>query len=422
MRCEVVAVGTELLLGQIIDTNSAVIGERLAGSGIDSFFQTKVGDNLERATAAVRQALGRSDAVIVCGGLGPTHDDLTRTVLARVMGVELVRDPDLVEVIRAMFATRNRRMPATNLAQADVPVGATPIGQTKGTAPGLICPVRCEGPDGETIEKVVYALPGVPHEMVDMLDRAVLPDLRARQGGETAIVSRTLRTWGETESGLAERLADRIDALEEEGAATLAFLASGIEGIKVRVTAKAPDRAAAQRAVDEVADDLRDELGSLVFGEDDQTMESAVADRLLAAGLTFAVAESMTGGMIAARFTDVPGVSAVFRGGIVSYASDVKWSLLEVPEGPVVNAATAEAMVSGVCRLLGADVGLSITGVAGPAHQDGEPPGTVFVGISLDGEVTSHRLSLFGDRKRIRSYATISALDVLRRALDARTT
>ena len=419
MRCEVVAVGTELLLGQIVDTNSAVIGERLAGSGIDSLFQTKVGDNLERATAAVRQALGRADAVIVCGGLGPTHDDLTRTVLARVMGVELVRDPDLVEVIRAMFATRNRRMPANNLAQADVPEGATPIGQTKGTAPGLICPVRWEGPDGEAIEKVVYALPGVPHEMVDMLDRAVLPDLRSRQGSAAAIVSRTLRTWGESESGLAERLTDRITALDEDGEATIAFLASGIEGIKVRITAKADDRVAAQRAVDDVADDLRSELGSLVFGEDDQTMESAVADRLKAAGLTFAVAESMTGGMISARFTDVPGVLGV-PGRRRLLCQRRQGSLLEVPEGPVVNAATAEAMATGVCRLLGADVGLSITGVAGPAHQDGESPGTVFVGVAIDGDVFSKRLSLFGDRKRIRSYATISALDVLRRTLDSR--
>ena len=226
---------------------------------------------------------------------------------------------------------------------------------------------------------------------------------------------------GETESGLAERLAGRIEALDEDGSATLAFLASGIEGIKVRVTAKGVDRAAAQRAVDAVADDLRSELGVLVFGEDDQTMESAVADRLHAAGLTFAVAESMTGGMVAARFTDVPGVSAVFRGGIVSYASDVKWSLLDVPEGPVVNAATAEAMATGVCRLLGADVGLSITGVAGPSPQDGETPGTVFVGIAIDGGVASHRLSLFGDRKRIRSYATIRSYLASRPALTSNT-
>jgi molybdenum cofactor synthesis domain-containing protein len=258
MRCEVVAVGTELLLGQIVDTNSSWIGDRLASAGIDSFFQTKVGDNIERLTAALRQALARSDAVVVCGGLGPTQDDLTRSALARVMGVELVRDPDLVELIRAMFSSRNRRMPANNLAQADVPEGATIIEQTRGTAPGLICPVRWEGPDGEPVEKVLYAVPGVPYEMQDMLERAVLPDLRRRAGDTGAIVSRTLRTWGDSESGLAERLTPRIDELDRTGTATLAFLASGIEGIKVRVTAKAATEQEALAVVEAEEAVLRD--------------------------------------------------------------------------------------------------------------------------------------------------------------------
>ncbi len=274
MRCEVVAVGTELLLGQVIDTNSAVIGERLAASGIDSLRQTKVGDNLERVVDAIEGALGRADAVIVCGGLGPTHDDITRQVLARVMGVELIRDEALVDVIRAMFAARDRRMADNNLVQADVPEGAIVIPQTRGTAPGLICPVARTDTAGAPVEKVVYAIPGVPHEMAEMLERAVLPDLLARQGGAVAIHSRTLRTWGESESSLAERLEGRIAELDEDGRATIAFLASGIEGIKVRVTAKADSAAAARAAVDHVADSLRDELGELVFGEDDQTMES----------------------------------------------------------------------------------------------------------------------------------------------------
>lgn len=420
MRCEVVAVGTELLLGQIVDTNSATIGAKLAETGIDSYFQTKVGDNLERATAAVRQALDRADAVIVSGGLGPTHDDLTRTVLARVMGVELVRDPDLVEIIRAMFATRNRRMPATNLVQADVPEGATPIVQRRGTAPGLICPVPCLGPDGEPVEKVVYALPGVPHEMVEMLDRAVIPDLRARQGAAAAIVSRTLRTWGESESGLAELLADQVAALDESGSATIAFLASGIEGIKIRITAKADDREVAAAEVAQVERTLRDVLGALVFGVDDESMEVAVVRRLMEADLTLGLAESVTGGMIAARITDVPGASTVFTGGLVSYASDLKFRLLGVREGPVVTAEVAEAMAAGAITLTGADVGLSVTGVAGPGSQDGAVPGTVFIGLSLDGVTTSTHLTLPGDRARIRSYATISALDLLRLSLDAR--
>ncbi len=417
MRCEVVAVGTELLLGQVIDTNSAVIGERLAASGIDSYLQVKVGDNLDRATAAVQRALERSDAVIVCGGLGPTHDDITRAVLAKVMGVELVRDEALVDVISAMFASRGRTMSANNLLQADVPEGAVVIPQTRGTAPGLICPISTVGADGASATKVVYAIPGVPHEMEEMLDRAVLPDLRARQGGSVAIVSRTLRTWGDSESGLAERLAGPIAELEESGEATIAFLASGVEGIKVRVTAKADDVGAARRAVDAVADELRAELGWTVFGEDDATMESVVLDLLRARDQSLAVAESMTGGMITARLTDVPGSSDVLRGGVVSYATAVKHEVLGVPEGPVISADTAMAMASGVRRLLDADVGLAITGVAGPASQEGEPVGTAYVGWDVAGEVQAKRLALFGDRARIRAYGTISALDVLRRVV-----
>ena len=417
MRCEVVAVGTELLLGQIVDTNSAWIGDRLASAGIDSFFQVKVGDNIERVTAALRQALGRSDAVIVCGGLGPTQDDLTRSAIARVMGVELVRDPDLVEVIRAMFSARSRRMPANNLAQADVPSGASIIEQTRGTAPGLICPVRWEGPDGEPIEKVLYAVPGVPYEMQDMVERAILPDLRRRGGDTGAIVSRTLRTWGDSESGLAERVTPRIDELDRTGAATIAFLASGIEGIKVRVTAKADTEAAALAAVEAEEVELRAILGDTVFGVDDETMEHAVVSLLAASGRTLAVAESLTGGLIGARLTNVPGASRVFRGGIVSYASEVKFDLLGVPEGPVVSGPTAEAMAVGARRVLGADVGLAVTGVAGPDWQDGEKPGTVFIGLAVGDEVSSQMVQLPGDRERVRQFATISAVDLLRHRL-----
>ena len=417
MRCEVVAVGTELLLGQIVDTNSSWIGDRLASAGIDSFFQTKVGDNIERLTAALRQALARSDAVVVCGGLGPTQDDLTRSALARVMGVELVRDPDLVELIRAMFSSRNRRMPANNLAQADVPEGASIIEQTRGTAPGLICPVRWEGPDGEPVEKVLYAVPGVPYEMQDMLERAVLPDLRRRAGDTGAIVSRTLRTWGDSESGLAERLTPRIEELDRTGTATLAFLASGIEGIKVRITAKAATEQEALATVEAEEAGLRDLLGDLVFGVDDETMEHAVVSLLGAAGHTLGVAESLTGGLIGARLTNVPGASRVFRGGIVSYASEVKFDLLGVPEGPVVSAPAAEAMAVGARRVLGADVGLAVTGVAGPDWQDGERPGTVYVGLAFGDEVTSQLVVLPGDRERVRQFATISAVDLLRHRL-----
>src|SRR5664279_3039021 len=236
MRVDVVAVGTELLLGQIVDTNSSWIGEQLAAHGCDSLLQVKVGDNLGRVVTALREALARADAVIVCGGLGPTHDDLTREAIAAVMGAQLELHQDIADRIRAMFEARGRYMPDNNLRQAMVPAGATVIDQTRGTAPGLICPVSLDGR-----QKVLYAVPGVPHEMKDMLERAILPDLHGRSGDVAVIVSRTLRTWGESESGLGERLSGIIDALDGVGNPTLAFLASGWEGLKVRLTDKASD-------------------------------------------------------------------------------------------------------------------------------------------------------------------------------------
>lgn len=419
MRCEVVAVGTELLLGQIVDTNSSVIGERLAASGIDSLFQTKVGDNLERIVSVLRQAIERSDAVIVCGGLGPTHDDITREAIAEVMGVELELHPDIGDRIRAMFASRGRTMADNNLRQAMVPRGASIIEQVRGTAPGLICPVAVSAAsaDGTAGEKVIYAVPGVPHEMVEMLERAILPDLQRRSGTIGVIGSRTLRTWGESESGLAERLAPHIDRLGSGRQATLAFLASGMEGIKVRLTAKARDAASLAAVLDVEEQLLRAELGSLVFGVDDQTMESVVLDLLRARGATLAVAESVTGGFVGARLTSVPGASDVFRGAIVSYASEVKFDLLDVPEGPVVSAEAAQAMAVGVRRVLGADVGLSLTGVAGPSEQDGQPVGTLFVGLAIGENVESTSFRLPPQRDIMRQLSVISALNFVRSRL-----
>ena len=417
MRVEIVAVGTELLLGQIPDTNSQWLGEQLAAHGIASQFHQHVGDNHERILLAFRTALARSDAVIVCGGLGPTQDDITRAALAEVMNVPLERDEGIVEKIRAMFGARGRTMPENNLLQADVPRGATIIPQTRGTAPGLICAVG---------QKVVYAVPGVPYEMTDMFERAILPDLVARQiatGTTSVITSRVLRTWGASESALAEAVAPRFDELVNDDRVTIAFLASGIEGIKVRLTARGDDAAhATSLLVNEeslVRALIEAQLGDIIFGVDDQTMEDVVAAQLLSRGLTLAVAESVTGGLIASRLVGVAGASHWFRGGVVSYASDVKFELLMVPVGPVVSVAAAEAMAIGVRILLKADVGLSVTGVAGPEEQDGQPAGTVFVGLSLGENLQHAALRLPGDRPRVRAYSAISALDVLRRALDA---
>jgi len=416
VRVEIVAVGTELLLGQIPDTNSQWLGERLAANGISSHFHQHVGDNHERIVLAFRTALARSDAMIVCGGLGPTQDDITRAALAEVMNVPLERHEDLVVGIRKMFESRGRTMPANNLLQADVPKGATIIPQTRGTAPGLICMVG---------QKVVYAVPGVPYEMSDMFERAILPDLieRQRKAGQTAVIrSRVLRTWGASESALAEAVGERFEALEAGGRVTIAFLASGIEGIKVRITARGDNDDDARGLLSDEETSVRaiiaDKLGDIIFGVDDESMEDVIAQRLSARGLTLAVAESLTGGLIASRLVNVAGASSWFRGGVVSYASQVKFDLLGVPVGPVVSPEAAEFMASGVRTLLGADVGLSVTGVAGPEEQDGQIAGTVFVGLALGDSVGSVALQLPGDRPRVRAYSAISALDALRRALD----
>ena len=412
LRCDVLAVGTELLLGQIIDSNSAWMGGELAAHGIDSLVQVKVGDNVGRIETQLRRLLESADAVIMCGGLGPTHDDLTRDAIASVMGVALVQDDAVADVIREMFASRGRRMPENNLRQAQVPVGATIIPQTRGTAPGLICPVVVDG-----AEKVVYAVPGVPHEMHDMMQRAILPDLRSRSGDDAVIASRVLRTWGESESGLNERLDDVIEQLEGPDTPTLAFLASGWEGLKVRLTAKASSAEECDEQLDRWEAVVRERIEELVFGTDADTMESVVLDMCRRRGLSLAVAESVTGGLVGARLTGIPGASDVFRGGIVSYATAVKQSLLGVGDGPVVSESAAREMAHGVRAQLGADVGLSLTGVAGPTEQDGQPPGTLYIGLVGPGFDEVRHVRLPGQREQMRQFSVITALGALRQLL-----
>src|SRR5882672_3470975 len=413
MRCEVLAIGTELLLGQIVDSNSAWIGEQLAASGIDSYEHRVVGDNQTRIVDALRDLLSRSDSVLICGGLGPTQDDLTRDAIAELMGVPLVRHMDLAEHIATMFRSRLRDMPQNNLRQADIPDGGEALANPLGTAPGLRCPVG----DG----KFVYAVPGVPYEMQEMVRTHVIPDLLRRSGEVAAIVSRSLKTWGTSESALAEMVAHRLDALDAGGGnPTIAFLARGIEGLVVRVTAKAATEADARALVDLEEKELRLVLGDLVFGVDDETMEYAVLERLRGRGWSLGVAESLTGGLIGARIVNVEGASDTFRGTIGCYATDVKRSLLGVTAASVVSEQAAREMAEGAQRVLGADVGIAATGVAGPTEQDGVAVGTVYFGLAIPGlptEVVSTRLP--GDRERLRQFSTISLLNLLRQRLDA---
>ncbi len=410
MRCDVLAIGTELLLGQIVDTNSAWLGEHLAEVGIDTCEHRKVGDNLPRMVTCLRELLERADAVIVCGGLGPTPDDVTREAIAEVMGVELERRDELIEQIQRLFGSRGREMPANNLRQADVPKGGDYIPNPIGTAPGLQCEVVIDG-----VTKVVYAVPGVPYEMVQMVTDFVLPDLLERAGERAVIVSRSLKTWGASESGLAEMIAARVD---QQTNPTIAFLARGIEGIYVRMTAKAATEDAARALLDAEDRELRSVLGELIFAVDDETMESEVLRLCEARGWSLGVAESLTGGFIGARIANVPGASRTFKGSLASYATEVKRELLGVTAESVVGEESAKQMAEGAQKLLGADVTVSVTGVAGPDEMDGQPVGTVWYAVAIPGHPTEAMTArLPGDRERIRQFSTISSLNLLRMRL-----
>lgn len=415
MRAEIVTVGTELLLGQIVDTNSAWLAERLAGLGVDVNWQTKVGDNHGRMCEAFRLALGRADAVVVTGGLGPTQDDVTREAIAEVTGRPLRRDPEIVEMLERIFAGLGREMAASNLRQADVPEGASTIPMRVGTAPGLVVPEREGGGDG-----VFYLLPGVPHEMKEMWERGVVPDMLARMGETATIRSHVLKCWGVSESRLADMLAERFAALDASGTATIAFLAG--EGmVRVRITAKGPDEAAVEDLLAREERIIRDILGEAVFGVDVDTMESVVVDLLRERGWHLATAESMTGGTVGEWITRVSGASDVYNGGAVTYATASKTAVLGVPAETieahgVVSEEVAIAMAAGARRVFGADVGLAVTGSAGPTAQGGEV-GEACLAVDVDGDASVARVRFPGDRERVRSFATATLLDLLRRRL-----
>ncbi len=412
MRVELLAVGTELLLGDVVNANAAWLGRRLAAAGLDVTTAAVVGDNIGRITAAVSGGLERADALVMTGGLGPTQDDLTREALASVAGVALVRDPGLERALRERYAGFGHGVPERNYRQADRPSNADVLANPRGSAPGLCL----ELPAG-----VVYALPGVPHEMEAMFTASVLPDLLRRAGKPAVIVSRVLRVAGMWESAVADALAELEAELEAVGNPTMAFLAERGE-VRVRVTAKAADDAAAARLIEPVERLARAALGANVYGADEETLASATSRLLLEAGATVAVAESLTGGLLGARLSEEAGSSATFRGGVVAYATGLKADLLGVGAATLdrsgaVSAETAVAMAEGVRHRLGATYGLSLTGVAGPEEQEGAPVGTVYAGLAGPGGSAAVLHRLTGDRARVRVLATLAALDLLRRHL-----
>jgi nicotinamide-nucleotide amidase len=406
---EVLAVGTELLLGQIVNGNGAEIGSLLADAGLTHYRQGVVGDNLERLTAAVAESVARSDALVITGGLGPTQDDLTREALAACAGVTMAFDEEYAERLRAIWARRGRDMPETNLRQAEHPEGSVLIPNPKGTAPGLRMQIgSCW----------VFALPGVPEEMRPMLHSDVIPFLAAQAGDDRGVIaSRLLRTWGESESRIAVVLAD---IYEESENPTLAFLASGGE-IKLRLTARAGTREEAARLIDPMDTEIRRRLGPLVFGADEDTVERIVLAMCAERGWLLATAESATGGMVAAAITAIPGASATFCGSVVAYTRGAKEALLDVPasimdDHGLVSEETALAMAAGAVERLGADVVVAVTGSAGPDPLE-HRPGTMVFAVRTPERVQARTLTFPGDRERIRTYSTTTALHLLRLAL-----
>jgi competence/damage-inducible protein CinA-like protein len=411
VRAEIVAVGTELLLGQITDTNSRWMSEQLASIGVDVTHHQAVGDNLERIVEALRLAASRAEVVLVCGGLGPTEDDITRDAIAMLAGVPLVFHEELAEMLRRKFRrwSSSGAMPRSNLRQATVPEGASTIEPDRGTAPGLI--VRL----GDTR---VYAVPGVPDEMREMVSGTIVPELRAVIGGD-AIVSQVLRVAGTGESAVAERLADLFAASENP---TIAYLASMGE-VKVRLTAKAESGDAARALLVPIAAEIRARLGDDVFSDADETLEAVVVRSLRASGRRIACAESLTGGGVGERLTAVPGSSASFLGSAAVYTAETKRRVLGLTDedlaGGTVTETCALAMARGALDLFGADVALSLTGAAGPEPHDGAEPGTIWLAVAdTTGFAHARGFLARGERDRVRRWAQQGGLDLVRRYLD----
>jgi nicotinamide-nucleotide amidase len=408
MTCEVVSIGTELLLGQIVDTNAAFLSRQLAAIGVQVLWRTTVGDNRERIVAALRSALARADAVITIGGLGPTEDDLTREAIAEVLGEPLEYDPELGEHLKQLFAARGREATPAQLRQAYRPPSATPIPNPYGTAPGLrIARER----------QWLFALPGPPNEFEPMVREQVVPFLAQRTKGEV-IRSRVLRLSGIGEAD-AEAL---VQDLVRSPNPTLAPLAK-LGEVHLRITARAPSTDEAEQMIAQMERTVRKRLGAYIYGTDDTTLEQAVVNLLREHGQSLATAESCTGGLVSHRVTEVPGSSDVFVGGIVAYSNAVKQQELGVPQEVLaqygaVSEPTARAMAEGVRARLGSHWGIGITGIAGPTGGTPEKPvGLVYIGLSDPTGTLVTRHLFLGDRQTVKWRASQVALTLLWRGI-----
>lgn len=408
MRAEIISVGTELLLGQIVDTDAAYLSKLLPEFGIDLHYRVTVGDNAERLADALRQALGRADIVFTIGGLGPTQDDLSKETVASVVGDEMVLDDESAEHIRSFFADRGVEMPETNLKQAMAPTRGRALPNPVGTAPGA----AFETEDG----KVVIDLPGPPREFIPMVNECVVPYLRERVGESAGIIrSRVLRIAGLGESSVE----DMVKHLLGGSNPTVAPLASTGE-VHLRITAKAGSIIEADAMIDQMDARIVSILGDRIFGRDDQTLERVVVESLVERKLTLAIAESCTGGLIANRITDVPGSSAAFIMGVVGYSNEAKKRLLGISEQILtdhgaVSEETARAMAEGVRAASGADIGLSVTGIAGPTGGTlTKPVGLVYMALSAESGTIAQKHLFIGGRIDVKLRSSQAALDMLR--------
>ena len=407
MNAEVIAIGTELLLGFVLNTDTVFLGRALAGLGINCYYQVTVGDNPKRLAQTIRTALERSDLVITCGGLGPTVDDITLETLAEVADRPLILDKTILGRMERRFTQLGIRMPKTNVRQAMIPQGAVVFPNPMGTAPGFLLELKPN--------RLLVALPGPPAELIPMVNRYLVPRLR-RHAGKTIIRSKTLKVTGLTESEVDIQVRD---LLALKGQATVGIYAHPGQ-VDLRITAKAPSAPAADRRIAQVEGTIRRRLGNLIFGVDEESLEAAVGMVLKKRRLTLATAESCTGGLVGHRLTEVSGSSDYFLGGVVAYSNNLKTSLLSVPpdllkKHGAVSSKVAAAMARGVCQRTGSTVGLAVTGIAGPTGGTARKPvGLVYIALKTPEGVKVVRHNLSGDRATVKFKASQAALNTLR--------
>ena len=405
MRAEIISIGTEILLGEIQDTNARYLAERLPALGIDLYFMHQVGDNRTRLTDLIRTAIDRADLILCTGGLGPTEDDITRDVIAGVMSEEQYVVPELEQALRAFFARRPGGMPEGNLKQATLIPSAQSLPNPRGTAPGWWV---------ERDAKIIVAMPGPPAEMTGMWEHDVRPRL-AERSHDAVIISRTLKTVGISEG----RVDEQVSHLLQSANPSVGVYAKP-DGIHLRLTAKCPTAEDAYRLIRPAEEEIRAIFGPALWGADDQTLAEATGDLLKEHGLTVAVMESCTGGLLASSLTDVPGSSDYFKGGLVTYTAEAK-QRYGVPgdvllANGLVSEETARAMAAAVRKELSADIGVGITGVAGPEPHDGQPVGRVHVALEAPGGSAHSTYRFAQTRPAIKARAVTTALQLLRRA------